>query len=37
MNIEWTRLIDDDRRTILEQTAVRNGYIVQAVEKDWWW
>lgn len=36
MNIHWTRLSDIDRRTILEQTSVRNGYIVQAVEKDWW-
>ena len=36
MNINWTRLSDTDRRTILEQTSVRNGYIVQAVEKDWW-
>jgi hypothetical protein len=36
MNINWTRLSDTDRRTILEQTSVRTGYIVQAVEKDWW-
>lgn len=36
MNINWTRLSDIDRRTILEQTSVRTGYIVQAVEKDWW-
>jgi len=36
MNLEWVKLNDADRRTILEQTAVRNGYIVQAVEKDWW-
>jgi len=36
MNINWTKLSDTDRRTILEQTSVRNGYIVQAVEKDWW-
>src|ERR1035437_602000 len=36
MNINWIRLSDADRRTILEQTSVRTGYIVQAVEKDWW-
>lgn len=36
MNINWINLSDDDRRTILEQTSVRTGYIVQAVEKDWW-
>lgn len=36
MNINWIKLSDTDRRTILEQTSVRNGYIVQAVEKDWW-
>lgn len=36
MNINWINLSDDDRRTILEQTSVRAGYIVQAVEKDWW-
>ena len=36
MNINWTHLSDTDRRTILEQTSVRTGYIVQAVEKDWW-
>lgn len=36
MNINWTRLSDTDRRTIFEQTSVRTGYIVQAVEKDWW-
>jgi hypothetical protein len=36
MNINWIRLNDADRRTILEQTSVRTGYIVQAVEKDWW-
>jgi len=36
MNINWIGLNDADRRTILEQTSVRTGYIVQAVEKDWW-
>lgn len=36
MNLNWINLSDDDRRTILEQTSVRTGYIVQAVEKDWW-
>jgi hypothetical protein len=36
MNINWINLNEDDRRTILEQTSVRTGYIVQAVEKDWW-
>lgn len=36
MNINWIRLSDANRRTILEQTSVRTGYIVQAVEKDWW-
>lgn len=36
MNINWISLSDTDRRTILEQTSVRNGYIIQAVEKDWW-
>lgn len=36
MNINWINLSDDDRKTILEQTSVRTGYIVQAVEKDWW-
>lgn len=36
MNINWILLSDADRRTILEQTSVRTGYIVQAVEKDWW-
>ena len=36
MNINWTRLSETDRRTIFEQTSVRTGYIVQAVEKDWW-
>ena len=36
MNINWINMNEDDRRTILEQTSVRTGYIVQAVEKDWW-
>ena len=36
MNINWINLNEDDRRTILEQTSVRTGYVVQAVEKDWW-
>ncbi len=36
MNINWIKLSDADRRTILEQVSVRTGYIVQAVEKDWW-
>ena len=36
MNINWTKLSNNDRRTILDQASVRNGYIVQAVEKDWW-
>jgi len=36
MNINWIGLNNADRRTILEQTSVRTGYIVQAVEKDWW-
>jgi hypothetical protein len=36
MNISWIDLNEADRRTILEQTSVRTGYIVQAVEKDWW-
>ncbi len=36
MNKNWILLSDTDRRTIFEQTSVRNGYIVQAVEKDWW-
>lgn len=36
MNINWIYLRDTDRKTILEQASVRTGYIVQAVEKDWW-
>ena len=36
MNINWINLSNDDRRTVLEQASVRTGYIVQAVEKDWW-
>jgi predicted nucleotidyltransferase component of viral defense system len=36
MNINWIQLSDSDRRNIFEQTSVRTGYIVQAVEKDWW-
>ena len=36
MNTNWIRLTDTDRRTILEQTSVRTGYIVQEVEKDRW-
>jgi len=36
MNTNWMHLSDSDRMTILEQTSVRTGYIVQAVEKDWW-
>jgi hypothetical protein len=36
MNINWINLSDADRKTILEQTSFRTGYIVQAVEKDWW-
>lgn len=36
MNRNWVSLSNTNRRTIFEQTSVRNGYIVQAVEKDWW-
>lgn len=36
MNIRWIRLSLAARRRILEQTSARTGYIVQAVEKDWW-
>jgi hypothetical protein len=36
MNINWINLSEADRRIILEQTSVRTGFIVQAVEKDWW-
>lgn len=36
MNINWIRLSDANRRTILEQTSERTGCIVQAVEKNLW-
>jgi predicted nucleotidyltransferase component of viral defense system len=36
MNINWINLSDADQRRILEQTSYKTGYIVQAVEKDWW-
>lgn len=36
MNINWTTLSAADRRAIFEQTSAQNGFIAQAVEKDWW-
>ncbi len=36
MNYNWIQLSEADRKSILEQVSVRTGYIVQAVEKDWW-
>lgn len=36
MNTNWVNLNNADRISIIEQTSVRTGYIVQAVEKDWW-
>ena len=36
MNNNWIQLSEADRKAILEQVSVRTGYIVQAVEKDWW-
>ena len=36
MNTAWIKLPEKDKITILEQTAARTGYVVQAIEKDWW-
>lgn len=36
MNAAWLKLSNKDKITIFEQTAARTGYIVQAIEKDWW-
>jgi len=36
MNAAWLTLSDKDKIAVFEQTAVQTGYIVQAIEKDWW-
>lgn len=36
MNTAWIKLSDKDKIIIFEQTAARTGYVVQAIEKDWW-
>jgi len=32
----WLQLTDEQRRTALEQAAVRSGILREAIEKDWW-
>lgn len=33
---EWLQLSDEQRRTTLEQAAIRAGIPGKAIEKDWW-
>ena len=34
--IDWLKLNDEQRKTSLEQAALKAGMQVKAVEKDWW-
>lgn len=34
--MEWYKLTDDRKRTILNQLAAQTGLPTQAIEKDWW-
>ena len=33
---EWLKLSQDDRKTVILQTAVKLNLSVEAIEKDWW-
>ncbi len=33
---EWLKLSQDDRRTVIIQTASKLNLSVEAIEKDWW-
>jgi predicted nucleotidyltransferase component of viral defense system len=32
----WLQLTDEERRTSIDQAAIRSGIIAKAIEKDWW-
>jgi predicted nucleotidyltransferase component of viral defense system len=34
--IGWLGLTDEQRKTSIDQAAVRSGIIGKAIEKDWW-
>lgn len=34
--IGWLELTDEQRRTMVEQAAIRSGINAKAIEKDWW-
>lgn len=34
--IGWLALTEDQRRTSIEQAAIRSGILTKAIEKDWW-
>jgi len=33
---EWLKLSQDDRKTVILQTAAKLNLSVEAIEKDWW-